>query len=102
MRKAHLRGRGPHFPILDRIVQYESEPGYVVFIMPSPKRLRVKVGDIVVAEVVTTDGVDEIVPRHVTTLALSFDHRHVDGEKGSRFLADVAGILSDPASALLF
>ena len=45
---------------------------------------------------------DEIVPRHVTTLALSFDHRHIDGEKGSRFLADVAGVLEDPASALLF
>lgn len=45
---------------------------------------------------------DEIVVRHVTTLALSFDHRHVDGEKGSRFLADVASILEDPASALLF
>jgi pyruvate dehydrogenase E2 component (dihydrolipoamide acetyltransferase) len=52
--------------------------------------------------VVTEDGVDSIVPRQVTTLALSFDHRHVDGEKGSRFLADVAGILEDPASALLF
>lgn len=45
---------------------------------------------------------DEIVVRHVTTLALSFDHRHVDGEKGSRFLADVASILEDPAWALLF
>ena len=44
----------------------------------------------------------EIVVRQVTTLALSFDHRHIDGEKGSRFLADVAGILEDPASALLF
>ena len=33
----------------------------------------------------------------VTTLALSFDHRHIDGEKGSRFLADVAGIMEDPA-----
>jgi 2-oxoisovalerate dehydrogenase E2 component (dihydrolipoyl transacylase) len=52
--------------------------------------------------VVTVDGHDEIVPRQVTTLALSFDHRHIDGEKGSRFLADVAGILEDPASALLF
>ena len=29
---------------------------------------------------------DEIVVRHVTTLALSFDHRHIDGEAGSRFL----------------
>jgi pyruvate dehydrogenase E2 component (dihydrolipoamide acetyltransferase) len=52
--------------------------------------------------VVPTNGVDEIVPRAITTLALSFDHRHIDGEKGSRFLADVAGILEDPASALLF
>jgi 2-oxoisovalerate dehydrogenase E2 component (dihydrolipoyl transacylase) len=52
--------------------------------------------------VVTEDGVDRIVPRQLTTLALSFDHRHIDGEKGSRFLADVAGILEDPASALLF
>ncbi|HRD60640.1 MAG TPA: dihydrolipoamide acetyltransferase family protein, partial [Nocardioides sp.] len=45
---------------------------------------------------------DEIVARHVTTLALSFDHRHIDGEAGSRFLSDVAGMLEDPASALLF
>ena len=50
----------------------------------------------------TLEGVDEIVVRHVTTLALSFDHRHIDGEKGSRFLSDVAGILEDPASALMF
>jgi pyruvate dehydrogenase E2 component (dihydrolipoamide acetyltransferase) len=52
--------------------------------------------------VVDADGEDRIVVREVTTLALSFDHRHIDGEKGSRFLADVAGILEDPASALLF
>ena len=52
--------------------------------------------------VVSTDDGDEIVVRQVTTLALSFDHRHIDGEKGSRFLSDVAGILEDPASALLF
>jgi pyruvate dehydrogenase E2 component (dihydrolipoamide acetyltransferase) len=52
--------------------------------------------------VVSDGGSDEIAIRQVTTLALSFDHRHVDGEKGSRFLADVAGILEDPASALLF
>ncbi len=52
--------------------------------------------------VVSNDGVDEIVVRQITTLALSFDHRHIDGEKGSRFLADVAGILEDPATALLF
>jgi pyruvate dehydrogenase E2 component (dihydrolipoamide acetyltransferase) len=45
---------------------------------------------------------DEIVPRWVTTLALSFDHRLIDGEKGSTFLADVAAILADPARALMF
>jgi pyruvate dehydrogenase E2 component (dihydrolipoamide acetyltransferase) len=45
---------------------------------------------------------DEVVVRQVTTLALSFDHRHIDGERGSRFLADVAGILEDPARALMF
>lgn len=39
-------------------------------------------------------------PRMVTTLAVSFDHRVVDGEQGSRFLADVAAILEDPALAL--
>ena len=44
----------------------------------------------------------EIVVRDVTTLALSFDHRHIDGEKGSRFLADVVGMLKDPGTALLF
>ena len=52
MRKPYLRGRGPHFPILDTIEQYPFEPGYVVFTMPSPKRLRVKVGDIIVADTV--------------------------------------------------
>ncbi|MGH3445440.1 MAG: dihydrolipoamide acetyltransferase family protein, partial [Nocardioidaceae bacterium] len=46
-------------------------------------------------------GSDEITVRSVTTLALSFDHRLIDGEKGSRFLADVAGIMEDPANALL-
>jgi 2-oxoisovalerate dehydrogenase E2 component (dihydrolipoyl transacylase) len=45
---------------------------------------------------------DTIVPRWVTTLALSFDHRLVDGQQGSQFLADVARILRDPASALAF
>ena len=32
--------------------------------------------------------------RWVTTLSLSYDHRLVDGEQGSRFLADVGGILA--------
>ncbi len=40
--------------------------------------------------------------RDVTTLALSFDHRIVDGQQGSQFLTDVAAVLEDPSSALLF
>ncbi len=52
--------------------------------------------------VVDANGEDSIVVRHVTTLALSFDHRHIDGEAGSRFLSDVAGMVEDPASSLLF
>ncbi|MGW7028989.1 dihydrolipoamide acetyltransferase family protein [Streptomyces xanthophaeus] len=34
--------------------------------------------------------------RQVTTLALSFDHRLIDGELGSRFLADIAAVLEHP------
>jgi pyruvate dehydrogenase E2 component (dihydrolipoamide acetyltransferase) len=41
-------------------------------------------------------------PRDVSTLALSFDHRFVDGALGSRFLADVAAILENPAKALTY
>ncbi|MFI6433179.1 dihydrolipoamide acetyltransferase family protein [Rhodococcus oryzae] len=42
----------------------------------------------------------EIVIRSVTTLGLSFDHRLVDGEQGSRFLADIAATLADPLTLL--
>ncbi|SDE41274.1 pyruvate dehydrogenase E2 component (dihydrolipoamide acetyltransferase) [Blastococcus fimeti] len=41
-------------------------------------------------------------PRQVTQLALSFDHRIVDGELGSRFLADVGALLADPGAAMAF
>jgi pyruvate dehydrogenase E2 component (dihydrolipoamide acetyltransferase) len=43
-----------------------------------------------------------VVPRQVTQLALSFDHRIVDGELGSRFLADIGALLQDPGAALAF
>jgi pyruvate dehydrogenase E2 component (dihydrolipoamide acetyltransferase) len=36
-------------------------------------------------------------PRWVTQLSLSFDHRLVDGELGSRFLVDVGAALERPA-----
>lgn len=51
--------------------------------------------------VVGSGDTERIEPRWVTTLAVSFDHRIVDGEQGSRFLADVAAILSDPGMALV-
>ncbi len=41
-------------------------------------------------------------PRHVTTLALSFDHRLVDGELGSRVLADVAAVLEQPRRLIVW
>ena len=52
---------------------------------------------------VVGSGADErIEPRWVKTLALSFDHRLVDGELGSRYLADVAALLADPARGLVW
>ena len=44
----------------------------------------------------------KVKPRWVTTLALSFDHRLVDGELGSRVLADVARVMEDPAQGLVW
>ncbi|QQG99294.1 2-oxo acid dehydrogenase subunit E2 [Mycobacteroides chelonae] len=43
----------------------------------------------------------ELAVRDVTTLALSFDHRLVDGEQGSKFLADLGALLTDPRMALV-
>jgi 2-oxoisovalerate dehydrogenase E2 component (dihydrolipoyl transacylase) len=53
---------------------------------------------------VVTDaaGQDQLSIRHVTQLAVSFDHRLIDGELGSRFLADIAAILEDPARGLVW
>ncbi|MFJ4658392.1 dihydrolipoamide acetyltransferase family protein [Nocardia sp. NPDC088792] len=39
---------------------------------------------------------DELAVRWVTMLGMSFDHRLIDGEQGSRFLASVAALLEDP------
>ncbi|WP_062305631.1 dihydrolipoamide acetyltransferase family protein [Demequina subtropica] len=44
----------------------------------------------------------EIKIRWVTQLALSFDHRLVDGELGARVLADVGRVMSDPAQGLVW
>ena len=42
----------------------------------------------------------EVRPRWVTTVSGSFDHRVVDGDGVSRFVADVASILEEPALLL--
>lgn len=43
-----------------------------------------------------------VVARKVCQLALSVDHRVVDGQQGSQFLADIATLLTDPAQAITF
>jgi len=42
----------------------------------------------------------QIAVRKVTTLALSFDHRIIDGELGSYLLRDVGAMLEDPLRML--
>ena len=42
----------------------------------------------------------ELAVRWVTTLSVSFDHRVVDGEQGSKFLSSVAAMLHDPVALL--
>ncbi len=43
-----------------------------------------------------------VVARKVCQLALSVDHRVVDGQQGSQFLAHVGALLSDPAQAITY
>ena len=42
----------------------------------------------------------EVRPAYVTTVGASFDHRVVDGDVASRFTADVASVLEEPALLL--
>lgn len=42
----------------------------------------------------------QVLPRYVTTVGGSFDHRVVDGDVVSRFTADVASVLEEPALLL--
>ncbi|MFC9434587.1 dihydrolipoamide acetyltransferase family protein [Nocardia sp. NPDC057030] len=43
---------------------------------------------------------DELAIRWITTLGISFDHRMIDGELASRFLATTATLLEDPLTLL--
>ncbi|CAN5121862.1 dihydrolipoamide acetyltransferase family protein [soil metagenome] len=42
----------------------------------------------------------QVLPRYVTTVGASFDHRIVDGDVASRFVADLASVLEEPALLL--
>ncbi|GAA3998297.1 dihydrolipoamide acetyltransferase family protein [Allokutzneria multivorans] len=44
----------------------------------------------------------QVVARKVCQLALSFDHRVVDGQQGSQFLADVGALMADPSVAITY
>ncbi|MDQ3760797.1 MAG: 2-oxo acid dehydrogenase subunit E2 [Actinomycetota bacterium] len=43
-----------------------------------------------------------VVPRKVCQLALAVDHRVVDGQQASQFLADVGALLTNPALAITY
>ncbi|MGP9489145.1 MULTISPECIES: dihydrolipoamide acetyltransferase family protein [unclassified Glutamicibacter] len=45
---------------------------------------------------------DQVALRHTSTLALSFDHRVVDGKEASEFLAGVGAVLEDPGMMNIF
>ncbi|MEU3272290.1 dihydrolipoamide acetyltransferase family protein [Saccharomonospora sp. NPDC006951] len=44
----------------------------------------------------------ELAVRKVMQLSLSFDHRVIDGQQGSEYLANVGALLSDPAVAMTY
>jgi pyruvate dehydrogenase E2 component (dihydrolipoamide acetyltransferase) len=44
---------------------------------------------------------DEVVVRHVVEIAMSFDHRQVDGAMASAVLSHIGKFLQDPATQLL-
>jgi pyruvate dehydrogenase E2 component (dihydrolipoamide acetyltransferase) len=44
---------------------------------------------------------DEVVVRHVVEIAMSFDHRQIDGALASRVLGHVRAFLEDPAAAII-
>ena len=48
------------------------------------------------------DGEDTLAIRQISTLAVSFDHRLIDGELGSLFLRDLSALLEDPSRGLVW
>lgn len=52
--------------------------------------------------VTNANGEEEIAIRKVAQLSLSFDHRLIDGDVGSRFIATVGSILENPARAMIW
>ena len=69
-----------------------------VAILPPGTGVILAVGQIAKAPWVVND---EVVVRHVVQIAMSFDHRQVDGALASRALSHVAHFLEDPAPVLI-
>lgn len=44
----------------------------------------------------------QVVPRQIAQLALSFDHRLIDGALGAELLRDISAVLEDPALGLVW
>jgi pyruvate dehydrogenase E2 component (dihydrolipoamide acetyltransferase) len=67
-------------------------------ILPPGTGAIVAIGQIAKAPWVVDDAV---VVRHVVELAMTFDHRQIDGAMASLVLAHIGRFLSDPASAII-
>jgi 2-oxoisovalerate dehydrogenase E2 component (dihydrolipoyl transacylase) len=67
-------------------------------ILPPGTGAIVAIGQIAKAPWVVNDAV---VVRHVVELAMSFDHRQIDGAMASAVLAHIGRFLSDPAPAII-
>jgi pyruvate dehydrogenase E2 component (dihydrolipoamide acetyltransferase) len=67
-------------------------------ILPPGTGAIVAIGQIAKAPWVVEDAV---VVRHVMELAMSFDHRQIDGAMASMVLAHIGRYFSDPAPAII-
>lgn len=72
--------------------------GFSAVINP-PQAVILSIGAIVRKPVLNAQ--DQIVPGHRLTIGLSADHRVLDGAIGAQYLAELRGLLEDPAGLLL-
>ncbi len=58
-------------------------PEIAIIALPRPRKIPIFVGD-------------EIKPRHMATIVITFDHRAVDGAHAARFLKDLKALVENP------